>query len=202
MHDRCLKQTMGYLQATRELVLVLPDEGLLADGFNRILCYSDADLAGCLHTGKSTTGFCTFLADLNGNKMLIDWGSKLQTGVASSTPDAELAAVQRCTCRSSLPVQILMEEIFGFECPISHFEDNQPSITSIKNGASQNLRYMKKTQRISIPFLHDIFEDGSNEIDFVATEENIADLFTKFLSVGVHWKHSRALGLKFMHEVF
>ena len=155
-----------------------------------------------MHTGKSTTGFCTFIADLHGNKMLVDWGSKLQTGVASSTPDAELAAVQRSTCRSSIPIQILMEEIFGFECPISHFEDNQPSITSIKNGASQNLRYMKKTQRISIPFLHDIFEDGSNEIDFVATEENIADLFTKFLSVGTHWKHLRALGLKFMHEVF
>ena len=95
-----------------------------------------------------------------------------------------------------------MEEIFNFECPISHFEDNQPSITSIKNGASQNLRYMKKTQRISIPFLHDIFEDGSNEIDFVPTAENVADIFTKFLSVGTHWKHLRELGLRFMHEVF
>ena len=123
LHDRCLKQTMGYLQATKDLVLVLPNEDLLVDGFNRVLSFSDADLAGCLHSGKSTTGFCTFLADLDGNKMLVDWGSKLQTGVASSTPDAELAAVQRCTCRSSLPVQILMEEIFNFECPHPFFSN-------------------------------------------------------------------------------
>ena len=60
---------------------------------------------------------------------------------------------------------------------------------------------MKKTQRISIPFLHDIFEDGSNEMDFVATEDNVADIFTKFLSAGVHWKHLRTLGLRRASEL-
>ena len=60
---------------------------------------------------------------------------------------------------------------------------------------------MKKTQRISIPFLHDIFEDGANEIDFVPTADNIADIFTKFLSVQMHWKHLRALGLRSAAEL-
>ena len=36
LHDRCLKQTMGYLQATRDLVLLLPPEGVLNDGYNRV----------------------------------------------------------------------------------------------------------------------------------------------------------------------
>ena len=95
---------MGYLQATRDSVLLLPPEGVLNDGCNRVLSFSDADHAGCLHTGKSTSGLCTFLSDLNGNRMLIDWGSKLQHGTAQSTPDAELSAVQHCVCRSSIPV--------------------------------------------------------------------------------------------------
>ena len=94
-----------------------------------------------------------------------------------------------------MPYQALLQTVFNYECPSSHFEDNQPSITSIKNGASQALRYMTKSQRVSIPFLHEVFHDGSNEIDFIVTENNIADIFTKFLPAGLDWKHLRALGL-------
>ena len=194
MHDRCLRQTMGYLQATRDLVLKIPNLDTFVDGYTRVLTYSDADLAGCLNTGKSTSGFCTFLADLHGNKMLIDWGSKLQVGVALSTADAEMAAVQRATCRSSLPAQILMEETLGFECPITHFADNQPCITAIKNGASQTLRYLCKTQRISIPFLHQIFNENNN-LDFVETHHNVSDIMTKILPANKHWQYVYELGL-------
>ena len=130
---------------------------------------------------------------LHGNKMLIDWGSKLQVGVALSTADAEMAAVQRATCRSSLPAQILLEETLGFACPITHFADNQPCITAIKNGASQTLRYLCKTQRISIPFLHQIFNENSN-LDFVETHHNVSDIMTKPLPANTHWQYVYELG--------
>ena len=68
--------------------------------------------------------------------------------------------------RAAVPYQALLQTVFNYECPSSHFEDNQPSITSIKNGASPALRYMTKSQRVSIPFLNEVFHDGSNEIDF------------------------------------
>ena len=93
-----------------------------------------------------------------------------------------------------------MEDVLNYECPITHLEDNQPSITAIKNGASQALRYMSKSQRISIPFLHDVFTE--NDLDFVCTAENIADIFTKFLPVATHWKHLRGLGLRRFSEIF
>ena len=54
---------------------------------------------------------------------------------------------------------------------------------------------MKKTQRVSIPFLHEIFSLGTNMISFIPTFENTADLFTKFLNCAQHAKFCADLGL-------
>ena len=202
MHDRYLKQLFSYLEATYDLVLHLPSSQF-CPGHIAIRTLSDADFAGDLFSGKSTSGFCTFLENvLTNERLLVDWGSKLQVSVAGSTPDAELAAVHRATLRSSLPTQILVESFFEMEAPIFHEADNKPCINTIENGASDALRYVAKTQRVSIPMLNEIFNTDSNALAHVDTERNASDIFTKFLSITKHQKFSRMLGLKPWQEVF
>ena len=125
---------------------------------------------------------------LTKSRLLVDWGSKLQVSVAGSTPDAELAAVHRSTLRSSIPMQLMIEGLYEFETPIFHECDNSPCLKTIENGASETLRYLAKTQRVSIPLLNSIFHSShdSNDISHIGTEYNTADIFTKFLGALKH----------------
>ena len=150
-----------------DLVLKLPYANF-HPGHLVVRTLSDADFAGDLYTSKSTSGYCSFLEDtITPSRPLIDWSSKLQSCVTANTPDSELAAIHRSTVRSSIPIQLLVESFYGFETPIYHLCDNKPSLHTIDNGASDALRYLAKTQRISIPLLSDIFSADANMIDFV-----------------------------------
>ena len=202
MHDRYLRQLFCYLETTFDYVLELPPANF-HPGHIVVRTLSDADFAGDLNTSKSTSGFCTFLEDtISSSRLLIDWGAKLQSSVAASTPDSELAAVHRSTLRSSLPTQMLVESFYQYECPLSHLCDNKPCLHTIENGASEALRYLAKTQRVSIPLLHQIFSTDSNDIDFVDTESNFSDIFTKFLGSEKHHRFLDQLGLRKYSAVF
>ena len=202
MHDRYLRQMFSYLEATYDLVLELPHANF-HPGHMVVRTLSDADFAGDLRTSKSTSGYCTFLeATLSKSRLLIDWSSKLQSCVAGSTPDSELAAVHRSTLRSSIPTQLLVESFYRFECPIFHLCGNKPCINTIHNGASDALRYLEKTQRVSIPLLNQIFETDANSLDFVQTDSNFSDIFTKFLGTLKHSRFTERLGLRRWQTVF
>ena len=197
LHDRCLRQLFGYLETTADWVLLLPQRNSFDLSTSYILSRSDADHAGELSTSKSTSGYCCFIADVAnpGVKFLFDWGSKTQIATAPSTPDAETAAVHRVVCKSLLSAQIFLEELFHSEFPISHEVDNSAAIANVRDGCSNTLRYMKKTQRVSIPFLHGVFSLGNNMISFVPTLENTADIFTKFLNSVQHHAFCKHLGI-------
>ena len=204
MHDRALKQLICYLNTTVDLVLKLPAR----NSFNPSQCYlevfSDADHAGDLQTSRSTSGFVTYLVDKRdpNRRFLLDWSCKLQEGTALSTPDAELTALQRAVTRSALPLQILIESFFQFEVPLYFHCDNSAGISAVSNGASAALRYLKKTQRVSIPFLHQVFGTAANQLNYVDTGSNVADLFTKFLSTSQHQLFCGMLNLVSFSSVF
>ena len=162
-----------------------------------IFSRSDADHAGELTTGKSTSGFCCFIRDAADPQVsfLFDWGSKIQTAPAHSTPDAEVSAVDRVVCRALLPAQIFLEDIFNIEFPILNEVDNTSAIANIRDGQTNVLRYMKKTQRVSISFLHAVFSTGNNVLGYVQSWLNTADIFTKFLSASLHNRFCADLGL-------
>ena len=60
----------------------------------RFVGYSDADCAGKIDSRKSTNGYCFFLNETSG---AIIWKSKLQSTVATSTAEAEAAALFAAT---------------------------------------------------------------------------------------------------------
>ena len=77
-HWIAIKRVMRYLQGTKDYMLVYRKSENL-----EIIGYSDSDLAGCIDTRKSTSGYVFMLAG-----GAISWKSAKQTLIAQSTMEA------------------------------------------------------------------------------------------------------------------
>jgi hypothetical protein len=82
-HLTAMKRILRYLQGT-------PDYGLLlrrSSSFDLVV-YTDADLAGCPDTQRSTSGYAVFLGD-----NLVSWSAKRQTVVSRYSAEAEYRVI-------------------------------------------------------------------------------------------------------------
>ncbi|GKA49431.1 ribonuclease H-like domain-containing protein [Tanacetum coccineum] len=78
-HLAALKRILRYVQGTLDLGL-----HLYASSTTSLVGYTDADLAGCPSTRRSTSGYCVFL----GNNLL-SWSAKRQHTLSRSSAEAE-----------------------------------------------------------------------------------------------------------------
>ena len=74
--------------------------------------------------------------------------------------------------------------------------DADVSISAIKKGYSRKMSYLRRTQKVSLGFLHDYFSCENTNLSHVPGESNDADLLTKGLDHESHWRHTLALGLR------
>ncbi|XP_074342901.1 secreted RxLR effector protein 161-like [Apium graveolens] len=86
-HWIAIKRIMRYLQGTKDYMLVYRKSKKL-----EIIGYSDSDLAGCMDTRKSTSGYVFMLAG-----GAISWKSAKKTLMAQSTVEAEFVACYKAT---------------------------------------------------------------------------------------------------------
>jgi hypothetical protein len=140
---------------------------------NELLAYCDADLGGCVDTGKSTSGF--FL-QLNGGP--VSWHSKLQSNVALSTTEAEYMALTSCGCDVVFLRGLLEHMTFVQERPTIVHEDNYGCICLTKNHV---LHSRTKHIRLRHHKIRELVEEKAVEIVYCRTDEMIADILTKLL---------------------
>ena len=84
-------------------------------------------------------------------------------------------------------------ESFGSEIDnMDVFEDNQSCIKLLKNP-----RQHQRSKHIDVKFHHtrELIEKGAINVEYIATEENIADLLTKHLQRTLLNKHREAMGV-------
>ena len=139
----------------------------------KLIGLSDSDWASCKEDRRSTTGYVFYL---NSDGPAISWKSRKQPTVALSSCEAEYMALT-ATTQEAIFLSNLMKD-FGIKLPktIPLYGDNQGAIALVKNPVQHN---RSKHIDIKFHFIREKYMQKIIEINYIPTNNNIADLFTK-----------------------
>ena len=134
--------------------------------------YCDADWAGSADDRKSTFGGCFFLEN-----NLVSWFSKKQNCVSLSTAEAEYIAAGS-SCSQMIWMKQMLTEYNVTQDVMTLYCDNLSTINISKNPIQHS-----RTKHIDIRhhFIRDLVEEKTIKLEHVATELQLADIFTKAL---------------------
>lgn len=167
MIDRILR----YLIYTKDLSLTYKGH---EDGFD---AFSDASLADC----KNSITTCGYLVRLFGDA--IGWKTKKQSHVALSTCEAEYLAMS-VACKELMALSLTVKEFAKFELyPMKMYCDNNAAIASSEIDGGSALRHVIE---IRAHYIKECVEKGLVNIKWIATNKQLADIFTKALSFQLH----------------
>ncbi|KAK6153313.1 hypothetical protein DH2020_012952 [Rehmannia glutinosa] len=180
-HMTATKRILRYLKGCQEIGLWYPKEG----GF-KLVGYSDSDYVGCRIDRKSTSGTCQML----GNS-LVSWFSKKQNSIATSTTEAEYIAVGSC-CAQVLWMRQQLRDYDIEEREIPIMCDNTSAIT-----ITQNPVLHSRTKHIDVRyhFIRDHVEKKDTTLEYISTDKQLADIFTKLLCESRFEELKNELGL-------
>ena len=172
-HWTTVKHVFRYLKGTLDYKLSFQkyDDCLTLTGF------SDADWGGS-EDRKSTSGYC-FLLNKNGGA--ISWKNRKQPTVALSTCEAEYIVTSVAFQDTKFLTQLLNEIDVEKVEPVTLFVDNQSTIAIAKDPIRN-----QRTKHIDIKyhFIRSEIKNGSIAMNYVPSEENMADVFTKPMNKG------------------
>jgi histone deacetylase 1/2 len=170
VHWSAVKRILRYVKHTMKLGLKIGKmSSLLVSGF------SDADWVGCIDDRRSTEGFAIFLGS-----NLVSWNARKQATVSRSSTEAEYKALANATAEI-MWIQILLLEI-GVQ------EPRTAKLWCDNMGAkylSANPVFHARTKHIEVDY-HFVRERVAKrllDIEYVSTRDQVADGFTKPLTV-------------------
>lgn len=176
-----VKRIMRYLNATKSDGIVYQRN----QNQTKMTAYSDADFAGDTRTRKSTSGYVIYYCDGP-----ISWCSRKQPVVALSSTEAEFISAAECV-KEILFLRALYEEfLLTGEIDIELKMDNQSAMSIIKNG-----QFNKRSKHIDVRFhfINEKIKEGLVKIQYLCSENMIADIFTKALNNIKFLKHKKML---------
>jgi hypothetical protein len=155
--------------------------------------YADADWAGDLQDRKSTSGYVFMLAG-----GAISWCSKKQPVVALSTTESEYISASAAATEAIWIRTLLMELGYCQDRPTTIYEDNQSCITISNNPEKHN-----RTKHIDIRYhyLRQLIEENKIKLEYIDTENQIADLLTKPLPRPKFDKLRKLLGMELVTNI-
>ncbi|KAE8681852.1 hypothetical protein F3Y22_tig00111303pilonHSYRG00095 [Hibiscus syriacus] len=170
-----------HLEAVRKILRYVKntiDYGLLYKKCEdcRLVGYCDADYAGDHDTRRSTTGYVFKLGSGT-----ISWCSKRQPMVSLSTTEAEYRAASMAAQESTWLIQLMNNLHQPVDYAISLYCDNQSAIRLAENPV-----FHARTKHVEVHyhFVREKVLQEEIEMRQIKKDEQIADLFTKSLSVG------------------
>ena len=176
-------RALKYLKGTRTL-------GLELGGRKRapvLEAWSDADHTGDLSDRKSTSGF---IVKFRGST--VSWATQKQKSRALSTAEAEYYALTETWKDVEWVKKALME--YGVESTerVMIWCDNQSAIALVENPAHHH-----STKHIDIYWhqIRDVKKSGRYDLEYVRTDDQLADIFTKGLAGPAHERHREGLGV-------
>jgi hypothetical protein len=177
VHLVAAKHVMRYLKGTLDFGLCYnEDHGFILIG------YTDSDWAGSVFDIKSTLGCCFSLGSA-----MTSWQSRKQSRIALSTAEAEYIAACSASCEA-IWLQKLLIDLFDLEMEETMILcDNQ---SCIKMKESPVFHDKSKHIVIWYHYIRNMVQRGAIRLQYVGTDQQVADVLTKPLSC-VKFEHFR-----------
>lgn len=169
-HWKAAIRIVQYLKGTVEHGLLFRNHGHLD-----ICGFTDADWAGNPNDMRSTAGYFTFVG---GN--LVTWRSKKQKVVALSSAEAEFRGIKNGLTEILWLRKLMMELCLFATKTCQLFCDNKAAISISENPVQHD-----RTKHVEIDrhFIKEKIEGKIVELPFVRSEDQLADILTKAVSV-------------------
>lgn len=182
-HWKALKHVVRYLKGTPRYGLIFPSGGSTKD----LVVHCDADWGRDLEKRRSRTGYVIYYESAP-----VLWKSKLQTATATSTCEAEFAALSDCVRDIGWMRRILMDAHQSPNGPTRVYQDNLGTISW-----SADMIGLRKVKHVQIKFNNvcDEVENRSVNVDYIPSSENRADSLTKVLIGEQFASHRNWLGV-------
>jgi hypothetical protein len=186
-HMTAMKRVMKYLVGTPNRGLVLHPRRKWdgSKGFKfRITGKSDSDYAKDPDKNRSVSGYAAFLEDAP-----VTSKSRMQATVALSVTEAEFIAACQCAQDMLFIMRILESMGLLVEKPMMLQVDNKAVVDLVNNWSVGG-----RTRHVSVrqSFLRELKEEGVLRVEWISTDDNSVDMYTKNLSGPLHEKHARA----------
>ncbi|CAM8948646.1 unnamed protein product [Rhodiola kirilowii] len=189
-HWNGIKHVFRYLQGMIDLGLFYPNNA------NPVLIgYADAGYLSDPDKGKSKTGYV-----ITCGGTAIFWRSQKQTVVATSSNHAEVIALHEasheCVWLKSITQHIRVTSgLSSVNDPITLYEDNAACVAQMKEGFIKSDR-TKHIHPKYFSFTQELEKDKVISIQYVRSDENSADLFTKALPTSTFRKYVNDIGMR------
>lgn len=159
-------KVLKYLKGT-------PGFGILLTGItDDLLAFSDASLGTSALNGKSTTGY---LIKCFGD--VVSWKSKKQLHVSLSSCEAEYLAMSEAT-KELTSIRALIKFLMGIDLVPTLKSDCAPAIAVAMTNDSKTLKHIVK---LSMHYVNLEFRRNNLKIEWVSTNDQLADTLTKAL---------------------
>jgi hypothetical protein len=177
VHLVAAKHAMRYLKGTM-------DYGLSYDGDHDFTLsgYIDANWVGSVADIKGTFRCCFSLGSA-----MISWQSRKQSSISLSTAEAEYIAACSTSCEA-IWLRKLLTGLFDLKMRATMFLcDNHSCIKMTENPVFHD---RSKHIKICYHFIRDMVQRGALNLQYISTDEHVADVLTKPLS-RVKFEHFR-----------
>lgn len=171
-----------------------PSKGLYFTTKNNLqpFAYYDAGWASCVDTRCSITGLCIFLGS-----SLVSWRTKKHSTVSHSSAEAEYGSMASMTCEIQWLTYILRDLNMKLTQPIPLKCDNNATLH-----ISVNPVFHECTKHVEIDchVVREKFQRGLIQPQYVSTQLQLADVFTKSLAKPQIQNLVSKLGLSDAHQ--
>ena len=192
MHFKAALHVLRYLKGTRNYCIVYCRSTTVP--IIDILGYSDSDWASDEDHRKSYTGYVFIIC---GGAVL--WSTHKQSTVAFSSMESEYMALSDAAREALARKQHFCElQIPSGQKPVTILSDSQSALDICENPA----RY-RQAKHIDVRY-HEIrhsIHDFKINVDFIPSEHQPADLFTKALGPTKHQRFCQLIGLRNSYDI-
>lgn len=179
-----LKRVLRYLQGTKHLCL----EYRRNTDADPLVGFADADWGSDMDDRRSTSGY---VFQVYGST--VSWTTRKQATISLSSTEAEYVSLSQASCEAIWLRNLLTEFGVNLDVPLVIHEDNQSCIH-----IAEEPRDQKRMKHLDIRynFIRECIQNDVIKLQYIPTEDQLADVFTKGLPGPAFLKHRSTLGLR------